>query len=943
MTPERWQRVKSLFERALDQPAEARAALLESAGESPSISDEVRALLAGDAQAGSFLQDAVTNPSIETLPEGALLGGHYRIVSLLGRGGMGVVYRAEDLVLSRPVALKFLVAGRSEAPQALERMKREARAAAALNHPNICVVYEVGEHLGQPFIAMELLEGQTLAERIGARPLKTDELLEWAVEVAGALEAAHSKGIIHRDIKPSNIYITTEGHAKILDFGLAKLAAPPAGAAGVDQQLTSPGVAVGTVPYMSPEQARGQALDSRTDLFSLGAVLYEMATGKPAFTGATTAIVHEAILSQAPPSASTANVKIPEDLDRIIAKALEKDRDLRYQHAADLRADLRRLQRDSGSGGYAPLPAPTARKARRYSRILFRGLLVAAVLLSLGVAWFASRRFAARGTLTARQLTHNTPENRALFGDISPDGRYLAYTDTKGLHLSVIDTGAIHDIPLPEELQTQIWFVRWFPDGENLLLKTFNRSEGHVAWVKSVFSGAPRKLRAHVREAVISSQGSTIAFVSDGSREIWVMGANGENPRKVLTSDKDPFLTLAWSPAGRRLAYVKRSAAESGDFGGAIETVALEGGTPSLVFADPGLVVDEPSLVWLDDGRLLFASREGRGSEHNTNLWSMVADPRTGRPSGRPSKLTNWYGGGAFATSVSRDGSRLVVWRTRNWNDVYVGELKDKGTRLDPPRRLTMSDTRDLADAWTPDSRAVVFESDRAGATQIFRQPLDGDKADPLLQKSENQRDARFSPDGAWILYWATADGDGSSPASRRLMRLPASGGSPEQVLEAPAPQRVFFDCPSRPDGSCVFSRWDRGEVVFTALDPLHGLGKQLARTDGSFPWAVSPDGTRIAYASATGPRAIDLRDGAVRSLHPPMGITSLSWAADGAALFATVGYSIVRLELNGKTRVLFDSWRDHYIENVRASPNGRYLAFSRQTFESNIWLLQNF
>jgi serine/threonine protein kinase/Tol biopolymer transport system component len=944
MTPERWQRVKSLFERALDRPPAAREALLASAPESPSVAAEVRRLLAGDAQAGSFLDGAVSADSSAAplLPAGGLVGGHYRIVNLLGRGGMGVVYRAEDLVLSRPVALKFLPGGPSDTPPALERIRREARA-AAFGHPNICVVYEIGEHLGQPFIAMELLEGQTLKQRIGARSLETSELLEWAIEIAGALQAAHSKGIIHRDIKPANIFIKAEGHAKILDFGLAKMTSPVRSAA--EQQLTTPGVAVGTVPYMSPEQARGEELDTRTDLFSLGAVLYEMATGKPAFTGATLAIVHDAILHRDPPLASTVNARIPPELDPIIGKALEKDRDLRYQHAADLRADLRRVQRDTGSGPYAPTHARPSKTAGRYSRQLVSSLLAAMVLLALVAAWFARKQFSAGRTPSERQLTHNTPENRVLDSAISPDGRYLAYADTKGLHLSVIDTGEIHDIALPADIETRVWHVAWFPDGEKLLITTNTRTEGHVSWVKSIFSGAPRKLRAHIH-AVISPQGSTIAFVPEGEREIWLMGANGENPRKLVTSENGRFAALAWSPTGRRLAYIKRTEAGSGGFGGSIESVPSEGGTPASMFSDPALSseVNESKLQWIGDGRLIFGLRERLGAEDDQNLWSMVADPRTGRVSGKPSKITNWYGVIPIPEGVSRDGTRLAVWKSRNWNDVWVGELKEHGTRLDTPKRLTLSDTRDLVNAWTPDSRAILFESDRTGKKQIFKQQLDQGTAEPLIQRPEDQQGAGVSSDGGWILYWSTAV-EGASPASRQLMRLPASGGSPEQILEAFIAQQPLFDCPSRSAVSCVFACLDHDELVFTALSPSHGLGKPLARTRGFPPWAVSPDGARIAFASRAGLRMIDLRNGAERDLHilrPIETISALSWVADGSALFAA-GYSIVRVELDGKIRVLLDSGRDHWIEFVRASPDGRYLAFSQQTFESNTWLLQNF
>src|SRR5690242_7026639 len=495
---------------------------------------------------------------------------------------MGTVWVAEDLQLGRRVALKFLTEDLAKHQQALERFKLEARTASSLNHPNICTIYEIGEADGEYFIAMELIEGEPLDRYLSKHRPDLQELLDTGIQIADALEAAHSKGVIHRDIKPGNILVTPRGQVKVLDFGLAKLVAEReaieqptyAGATLASEHLTSPGMAVGTIAYMSPEQARGKELDARSDLFSFGAVLYQMATGKAPFEGATAATIFDGILNHVPQSPVELNPLLPAKLDEVIRTALEKDRDLRYQSAAEMRAELKRLKRDTSSGRVPQASSASAAtvsktaSSKRVVPLLIVGLVVVAVAAAVFI-WLSRRP---RGfNLQNMKISQITTSGNVGAAALSPDGRYIVYVlrdgAEEGLWVQQMATGSNVQVLAPD--QVHFVAVNFTPDGNYLMFIRSDKSTLNYRYLYQmpVLGGAPKQLVRDIDSApAFSPDGQRIAYVrgilNPPANDILIANADGSNER--LLAHRKCFgpgtVNITWSADGHLLAMVSPEA-----------------------------------------------------------------------------------------------------------------------------------------------------------------------------------------------------------------------------------------------------------------------------------------------------------------------------------------------------------------------------------------------
>ncbi|HZB44914.1 MAG TPA: protein kinase, partial [Pyrinomonadaceae bacterium] len=749
--------------------------------------------------------------------------GRYRIVSLIGAGGMGEVYLARDTRLGRPVALKLLPARFTDDEERVRRFEREARAASALNHPNIITIYDIGAHEGAHYIATEFVDGRTLKQHAAEARPDPGEALGLALQIADALAAAHEAGIVHRDVKPENVMVRRDGYVKVLDFGLAKLTeravseGDPVGQSAT--ALTETGAVMGTYAYMSPEQALGREVDSRSDIFSLGVVLYELVAGRHPFRGATAAATFDAILNREPPPLEHASAELMPELEHVVARALEKDRELRYQTASDLRAELKRLRRDldsatpvSGKSWRDSARRKTRRPRRRHAFVALAALAVltitaAFVYLAVRGPWSETRQTPSPlGNLGFTALT--AQPGAELSPSLSPDGRTFVYAAKHADNWDIFAqrAGGRSARNLTADTKEDDAQPAFSPDGERIAFRS-ERQRGGI-FVMGADGESVRRLTDFGHHPAWSPDGREVVFCTHKIEDpndryldpsaLWAINVSTGAVRRLTDEGAGDAVQPQWSPTGGRIAYWGKHKAGQRD----IWTVPARGGAPVAVTDDAAF---DWNPVWSPDGRhVYFASNRG-GS---MNLWRVPLDERTGRVTGQPESVTtpSRY---AFHLSFSRDGRRAVFVNQTSSTHIYKAAFNPHREAITaPPVAVTHGFKHTSTPDLSPDGEWFAYSSQGETREDIYVIDKDGATAPRQLTDDEHKdRDPRWSPDGRSIVFYSNRTGKYEAWA------VNADGSNPRQLTftEGANVAYPFWS----PDGShLVFNRNEESATV---------------------------------------------------------------------------------------------------------------------------------
>jgi eukaryotic-like serine/threonine-protein kinase len=946
MDPAGWKRVKEIYQAAAElKPKEWAAFLAGACAGDEDLRREVESLLA-QPSADDLLHHPAWEPGagrLDTLtdPGGQAVGqrvGHYEIQEKLGEGGMGKVYRAFDTQLRRPVALKVLPPEYASDPEWRSRLLREARAASALNHPNIVGIYEVGSDSGVDFFAMEYVEGKSLGKMIPAKGLPLKEALDYAVQIAGGLAKAHAAGVIHRDLKPGNIMLNPDRLVKLLDFGLARrVELGP----GRESTLTIEGRIMGTPAYMSPEQAQGQLVDARTDIFSLGVVLYEMATGVRPFRGDSAMSVISSILKDSPPAPAEVNPEVPRDLDRIIRRCLVKDVARRYQSAVDLRSDLEEVQQRVESGELLGLPRP--RDRRRLPR-QFTPIVVGVIVVIAGYTIFrrAGQPGRLQPALVRAEFSQLTSQPGVeWFPSLSPDGKWLVYAGASsgGRQIYLQSVSGQNPFDLSKDPTVDDDQPAFSPDGERIAFRSSR--EGGGIFVMGRTGEAARRVTHVGFHPSWSPDGDQIAFTTenvelnpqnaDTSSELWVATVNTGETRRL--NDGDAVLA-SWSPHNHRIAYTHRlghlAQAE-------IWTIPVTGGAPTRVTSDNAT---NWNPVWSPDGKYLYIASDRGGS---TNLWRVPIDEMSGKARGEPEPITTPAPYLAHP-SISADGKQIAFASVLVTANIQQLVLDPSGAPKGEPAWVTTGSRRWANPDPSPDGERIAFYSLVQPGGHLYVAHADGTAIRQLTSDSATDRMPRWSPDGKWIACFSNRSGH------LELWKIRPDGSDLQQLTEGGAGYLAWS-----PDGSRIATVGAIEEPLAKArgwiFDPNRPWKQQtpdvlppLDPPSARFlvnSW--SPDGVRLAGHSDSARQGIMMYSLQSRKYER---LTDFGqwpmWLPDSRrVLFVAAGKAFFIVDAQSKqVRKVFSVTRD-IIGPPQLTRDGKIAYFSRRVTESDIWLLR--